>query len=716
MAKREGKRQITKKNIRMISSLLLAVTFVIAYFCVLTVMLPKHYDVKVGEPSPYTIYATQNVTDETATAALKEAARNSAGVVYEIDETRIDACMDGANVFFNGISAVRKQAEMMRGADVLEPVLSEEGWGDALTAEQKANLCVMTAPNLNEGQLCAVLAAGVSDIQFLKDLVLPKMQTSLDAGLSEEVLDSVKNTCIREVNATTSLTAGLKNVGALLIDSYMEPTLVADENATVQAQEDAAAAVEPVLIQKGDAIIKRGDVLSAEQYALLGQLSLVRDGQSNLPLIFGVLLILAAVFALYTVFLLFIREDVFYDTKRMVILTVFTVLVLLVALLCNQVDARMSPALIAIMLTALLVCPSTALALTAVLSIVMGLMACGTGTPLLGTESFMMLVSTFASGTAAVFALRKTESRGSLVAAGAIGGAAAAAAAAALMVLERQAFLSMLLSIGYAVGSAMLSTLLVVGSLSVWENLFDVATSARLNELSNTNHPLLKQLMLEAPGTYQHCTTVAALAEAAAERIGANALLARVGALFHDVGKLRRPGYFKENQKSGENIHDSLPPLESAQTIIAHQKDGVTLLTRHKLPSSVIRIAGEHHGNSLMTYFYYKAKQAEGGDSVQMKNFRYSGNRPSTKESAIVMLADSCEAAVRSLGDTKKEAMEEMVHKVIYGKMTDSDNMMTNAPLTLAEFTEIEKSFIKTFGGIMHDRIEYPDLEEVNKK
>ena len=716
MAKREGKRQISKKNIRMISCMLLAVTFVIAYFCVLTAALPKHYDVKVGEPSAYTIYAPQNITDETATAALKEAAREAAAAVYEIDNAKIDACMDGANAFFNGLSAVRKQAEMMRGAEALEPVLSEEGWGDLLSAEQKTNLAAMTKPNLNEGQLCAVLAAGVSDIQFLKDLVLPKLQTSLEAGLSADALAGVKNTCIREVNATTSLTAGLKDVGALTIETFMEPTLVANKNATAQAQEDAAAAVEPVIIQKGDIIIKRGDVLSADQYALLGQLSLVRDGQSNLPLIFGMLFALLAAFALYTVYLFFLREDVFYDTKRMVILTVFTVLVLLVALLCNQVDTRLSPALIAIMLTSLLVCPNTALALTALLSIVMGLMAAGSGKPLIGADSFMMTVSTFASGVAAVFALRKAESRGALVAAGAVGGGAAALAAAALMVLERETFLAVLLSIGYAVGSAMLSTLLVVGSLSVWENLFDVATAARLNELSNTNHPLLKQLMLEAPGTYQHCNTVAALAEAAAERIGANALLARVGALFHDVGKLRRPIYFKENQKSGENIHDSLPPLESAQTIIAHQKDGVTLLTRHKLPSAVIRIAGEHHGNALMTYFYYKAKQGEGGDSVQMKNFRYSGNRPSTKESAIVMLADSCEAAVRSLGDTKKEAMEEMVHKVIYGKMTDSDNMMTNAPLTLAEFTEIEKSFIKTFGGIMHDRIEYPDLEEVNKK
>ena len=280
--------------------------------------------------------------------------------------------------------------------------------------------------------------------------------------------------------------------------------------------------------------------------------------------------------------------------------------------------------------------------------------------------------------------------------------------------MVKEAFLSILVGIGWTMGSSMLSTLLVVGSLSIWETVFDVATPARLSELSNTNHPLLKQLMVEAPGTYQHSVMVAALAEAAAERVGADPLLARVGALFHDVGKLRRPLYFKENQKNGENIHDKLPPLESAQTIIAHQKDGVTLLMRYKMPSAVIRIAAEHHGNSLMTYFFYKAKQAE-GDKVQMKSFRYSGNRPSTKESAIVMLADSCEAAVRSLGDTSRDKAEEMVHKVIYGKMTDSDNMMTNAPLTLAEFTEIEKSFLKTFGGIMHDRIEYPDLTEVNK-
>ena len=713
MAKREGKRAVTKKNIRILSLLLLAVAFVITCISVLTAVMPKHYDVKIGEVSPYTIYATRNVTDEASTETLRDAARAAAQTVYRIDTACAETYLRGANDFFDALTALRAEAESLNPAGA-EQTLTAEGWGELLSEEQKAALSAKTEPALDETQLCAVLAAGVSEIRLMQDLVLPKLETSLSAGLSEDGLGSVKATCMREVNASTSLTAGLKDVAGLVIEAYMKPTLVVDEDATALAREDAAAATEPVILKKGETIVERGTVLTASQYAILSELSLVRAEQSNMPLIVGTLLLLLIAFALFTLYLYYYRTEVFFDTRRMIILTVFTVLTMLLALLCNTLDVRMNPALIAVMLTALLVCPRTALAESALFAVALGIMASGSGTALLGTDSFMMAASTLAAGIASVFALQRTQSRAALIAAGAIGGAAAVVVVAAVMIMAKETFLSVFAGIGWTLGSSMLATLLVVGSLSIWENLFDVATTARLSELSNTNHPLLKQLMVEAPGTYQHSVMVAALAEAAAERVGADPLLARVGALFHDVGKLRRPQYFKENQKNGENIHDTLPPQESAQTIIAHQKDGVTLLTRYKMPSAVVRIASEHHGNSLMTYFYYKAKQAE-GDKVQIKNFRYSGNRPSSKESAIVMLADSCEAAVRSLGETKREAVEEMVHKVIYGKMTDSDNMMTNAPLTLAEFTEIEKSFLKTFSGIMHDRIEYPDLAEVNK-
>ena len=527
MAKREGKRAATKKNIRILSLLLLAVAFIITYFSVLTAATPKNYDVKVGEASPYTIYATRNVTDEGATDALRDAARAAAQTAYRIDTARISACMDGANAFFSALTALRAEAEGLRPSNAAEQNLTAEDWAGLLSAEQTAAFCAKTKPALEEAQLYVVLAAGTSELQLMKDLVLPKLETSLNAGLPAEGLASVKATCVREVNATTSLTAGIKDVAGLVVSTYMEPTLVVDEEATALAQEEAAAAVEPVVIKKGETVVERGAVITAAQYAILSDLALVRAEQNNLPLILGTLLILLVAFALFTLYIYFYRTEVFYDIKRMIILTVFTGLTMLLALLCSALDVRMNPALIAVMLTALLVCPRVALAQSALFAVALGLMASGSGTALLSVDSFMLAVSTLAAGAASVFALRRTQSRAALIAAGAVGGAAASLVVTAVMLMAKETFLSVLAGIGWTMGSCMLAALLVTGSLSIWENLFDVATTARLSELSNTNHPLLKQLMVEAPGTYQHSVTVAALAEAAAERVGADPLLAR---------------------------------------------------------------------------------------------------------------------------------------------------------------------------------------------
>jgi len=246
--------------------------------------------------------------------------------------------------------------------------------------------------------------------------------------------------------------------------------------------------------------------------------------------------------------------------------------------------------------------------------------------------------------------------------------------------------------------------------MSMWENAFDIVTPARLHELANTNHPLLKKMLTAAPGTYHHSMMTAALAEGAAEAIGANALLARTGAMYHDVGKLRRPLYFRENQ-TDRNIHDTLSPEESAGYILAHQKDAETYLAKYHMPSEIRKIASEHHGTTLVAYFYFKAKkqQEEDGQPVVERLFRYPGGLPSTKESAIVMLADSCEAAVRSLNDPSREQVAEMVHRIIQGKM--DDGQLTACPLTLGELYRVEKSFLITFGGLMHERIRYPGTE-----
>lgn len=710
MAKREDRKPLTRRKARTAALLMTFGALVCGILSVLGAITPTLYDVSVGEPSPYTIYAPRSTVDKTATLALTESARAAAQEVYAIDDARIDELVTGAESFFTQLSAVRTRAGEMLSLSQTEN-FSAADWSETLTAQQKDELYALTVPALDENTLTGVLTSTSQDILNLRDIVISKLRTSLEAGLSQDGVTGVRNTCVREINAMTGITASLKQTASLVFTEYMQPTLVLDEAATEKAQDAAADAVEPVSVKKGSLITSRGENVTEAQYALLDDLGLVRTGDTNVSLDVGVVLLMTGAYAVFAGYMLIYRREVFQDIRKMTLTTVLLALTMGLAFLCGKVNSALSPALIAIMLTALLVDERTSLALSALIAVSLGAM--GGGEDTLYAGSFAMCASTLASGVTAVLAQKRTQSRGAIIGAGAMGGAAGCVAVAAAELIRGGTFADVAIAIAWTFGSAMISTLLVTGSLSLWENLFDVATSARLNELSNANHPLLKQLMTEAPGTYQHSVMTGALAEAAAERVGADALLARVSSYYHDVGKLRRPNYFKENQKNGENIHDTLPPQESAQIIIAHQRDGVMLLTKYKLPSAVIRICGEHHGNSLVAYFYYKAKQTD--PNVKEKTFRYTGNRPSSKESAIVMMADSCEAAVRSLGDTNSEEVAKMVHKIIWSKVNADDNMMSQAPLTMAEITEIERSFLKTFSGIMHDRIEYPDMDGEKK-
>ena len=408
-------------------------------------------------------------------------------------------------------------------------------------------------------------------------------------------------------------------------------------------------------------------------------------------------------YLLFGGYLTFQQKKIFRDAKRMTIVAILITVMPWLQLVCNMLNVHITPMLFAVMLVAELVDHRMGIATAMLLAAESALFAAED--ELFAAAAFVLCAANVASGITAVFALKKTSNRSGMIGAAVAGGAAGAAAVAVIYLLRGETARAVLTASGCVLFADLFAGLLVTGSLTIWEHLFDIATTARLNELLNTNNPLLKQLMYDAPGTYQHCMNVAALAEGAAEKIGADQLLARVGAAYHDVGKLRRPQYFKENQQ-GENIHDTLPPQESASIIISHQKDGATILAKNKLPGDVIRIAAEHHGNSLMTYFYYKA--AEAGEA-NPQNFRYPGKRPGTKEGAIVMLADCCEAAVRSLGECTAEARENMVHKVIWSKLTDGENMLSEAPLTIADISDIERSFLRTFGGLMHDRIEYPE-------
>ena len=258
-------------------------------------------------------------------------------------------------------------------------------------------------------------------------------------------------------------------------------------------------------------------------------------------------------------------------------------------------------------------------------------------------------------------------------------------------------------------GFLALTSILVVGLLPIFESIFHMMTDITLMEYMDPNNELLRRLSVEAPGTYQHCLVVGSIAEAAAQAIGANGLFCRVSTLYHDIGKLSNPHYFTENQMGGFNIHQLLTPLESTQVIIAHVIDGEALARKHALPESFVHIIREHHGTTLVYYFYCKQIEQMGGDAsnIDENQFRYPGPKPQSKESAIIMMADIVEAASRSLDNVNEESLTELVNRLIGEKL--SDGQFDDCMLTFKEFGIIKKKIVKMLSVARHLRIKYPE-------
>ncbi len=261
---------------------------------------------------------------------------------------------------------------------------------------------------------------------------------------------------------------------------------------------------------------------------------------------------------------------------------------------------------------------------------------------------------------------------------------------------------------------ALTVSMIVSVSLPFFEALFDIATDIKLLELLDPNHPLLKELVYKSPGTYHHSIVIGNLAEAAAESIGENSLLARVGAYYHDVGKIRKPEYFIENQRIAENKHDRLMPSMSSLIIASHVKDGVEIAREHKMPSAVVDIIQQHHGTSLITYFYQKAKELQPLINIAEGDYRYQGPRPRTKVAAIVMLSDSVEAASRTLDDPTPQRIQALTNSVITRIFLD--DQLSKCDLTLKDLRDISRSFNLILTGIFHHRIDYPGMDFLGEK
>lgn len=713
------KRNAVKPKSRLYGVIVLAISFSIACLVSITSLTPKRYDVSVDSPASEAITAPRMVEDGVNTEALRQAARNNVSPVYAVDDKLAGTLISNAQSFFSALNSFRNAAITMR-AENAAPVadgdadnIDARSWQEVISTNDLMAMLVKLPVRISDTALgYALLDATDDEMGDLKKLVMDTLTKELRAGVSEA--DQVKTLArINKELKISSLSVWLKAMGEMVYDAYLLPTNVVNSVETTRAQAKAADAVEPIYIARGATIVEAGQRVTQEQYDMLLSLDLVKGAEAASQLTPGTILYLFCVFGMLGLYLSAFERETFSSNKQMTILALILWLTITLEWVCYLIDPRVNPAVFGVLLTTLLVSRKTADAVNITFALAFSLLAGGSGSTLFGADSILAMAATLISGQMVMLIADRSKKRGTLIAAGSMGGVAGAVVVIAGGLILDYNWNTALIYAGLQMASALILSVFCVGMLSLWENLFDIVTPARLHELANTNHPLLKKMMTSAPGTYHHSMMVASLAEGAAETIGANALLARTGAMYHDVGKLRRPLYFKENQ-NGHNIHDTLQPEESAGFIIAHQKDAMAYLSRYRMPSEVKRIVSEHHGTTLVTYFYFQAKQkqTQDGEPVIERLFRYQGNLPGTKESAIVMLADSCEAAVRSMSEPTREEIAEMVRKIIQGKMDDGQLKM--CPLTLGEIHQIEKSFLVTLTGLMHERIRYPALEAMS--
>lgn len=714
------KRRLVPKRQLLASVLIGLVTLIIVFVLIALSMTPVQYDIMVGDVAPATITASREVTDQISTDAAIEKARSEVPLMYAMDTAVTAQVQQSVKDYF---ALAKTAAEALRDAYITAQVKesgysysrdyflglfnpAEVDWLSFLTAQHKEDVRnILSDPAMEDDEIIALARMDAEALQKMEDDVGGIVTASLENGVRKENLRSEKMDVEDAVKKLYPDMSGY--IAYFPVDKNFKANMLVDDAATEQARTEAASMVQPVIYKQNQTIVNSGEVVTKEQLAVLQELGLVGGEEINIALYAGLLLMLTLVFAVYATYLYQFETELLADTRKLFVLSTVVLVVALLSVALSRLDSRIIPAFFGTMLACVLVSQRSALALNVFFAFILSMIT-SWQTGVMSATMLGSMMTTIVGGSVSIFMLHRPGHRSSLIYAGLAGGVASMLITALLSIISSVNIVwdKLFIDCAFAVGSGLLAGVLGVGTLPIWEAAFRVSTPAKLLELSNPNHPLLKRLTIEAPGTYHHSILTANLAEAGADAVGANALLCRVGAYFHDVGKLKNPRYFKENQK-GENPHDSMDPRESAKIIVNHVPYGLELAHRYKLPRDVQKIIAQHHGDSIVPYFSHKATQA--GIEVDETVFKYSGSKPSSKEGAIVMLADIVEAAVRSIDDPDREQVKDMIDKLIRTKY--NDGQLDDCPLNRRDLNSISKAFLHMYDGALHERVKYPDQE-----
>ena len=748
---------------------LIVVTAVLAAF----MLAPKAfrvYDPTLGEPSKETIISpiTFKVIDEAATNKNRDEVLNSVQPVYDFDDEMVH------DVQARVISAFGFMREYMmkdldhRAKELNPPPQAASASHGGAGASKSKQLFRPLDENAQRTRFENLLAVQVSPVTFsalkqvgfnvrierdLRSLVVPPLLKGVvlsrdlvmrdgKRGILVKIKSKDKLEHLKDLSSIFDLNEAVSFINIEDKDSGRDPAIsrairrlamdLINVNITYNREKTAAlrqgalASVKPVYFQiaKGEAIIKQGEPVNEGHLKKLAGLNKANPANSRYMILAGCCLILVLMIRLCSHFIekyLGRFRQATEDLLLMCILLMGTIVVVrfvssLAPLLATPSTGLNSRALLfaapvatCAMLTALMMDARIAFVMAAFTA----LAAC------LAVEGDIYLFAFYLLGSiAGLQGMTHITDRTSVLRAGlAVGLINLVALLAIKMALGQLVKIQDFYELALAFGGGVLSGLLVSGLAPLLEPLGYI-TDVRLLEIANLNHPLLRQLALEAPGTYHHSIMVGNLVEVAAESIGANPLLARVGALYHDIGKVGRntkPSYFIENQSRGPNVHDKLEPSMSALILQSHVKHGVEKARENKLGKPIIDMIQQHHGSTLIKFFYNKAceKAAKNGQTVPEDKYHYPGPRPNTKEAALVMLADVVEAACRTLADPTPARIQKRVQELIMALFNDGQLEQSN--LTLKDLHSITASFVRSLQGILHARINYPTPEAVEK-
>lgn len=673
---------------------LLALSAVVAYGAA-----PVKYKLNVGDISQYDIQAPRDINN---TLKTKQNAEENADqldpVIIDIENANSDMLNDAYEYFDElekFILSVKEDGQIGTINDKIQRIDTLENYTVLLELDDTVLESIFTSE-------------GKENLEDLKKIVIRDIipgltkKNLMDDNIAIEIASAL------QVIEGKGKIAPLESIAVDILQKVIKPNSRVDEKATSARREayiESYIMENPVIIYKDERIISKDDIVTEDKFEVLKELNYIdSEGKPDYLLYISVFLI---IFILFIVTFLYIKRfhpKVYYDRNSIMLICVTILITTFFAWCVKEFIPELSSFIIPIFIAPIVI----AIFLGVEPAISINIMLAFSYSLMLG-RNLEFIIMTIVGGTFAAFYTSNATQRRRISLAGILLGLLNAVIIVFLGMIDKRGIESLLNDAGLALINGILSIILAIGLLPFLESIFNIVTPLKLLEYADPNHPLLKRLLMEAPGTYHHSLMVGNLAEVATREIGGNSLLARVGAYFHDIGKLKRPHFFKENQFS-DNPHDKLTPNLSTLVITSHTKDGEEVALKYRLPKIIRDIVLQHHGNTLVAYFYHKATQIDKVEELKEENFRYEGPVPDTREAAVVMLADSVEAAVRSLSEKTPGKIEGLIRKIIKDKL--DDGQLDRCDLTLKDLSIIADSFLQVLNGIYHERPEYPELEK----